>query len=156
MKTILFVCTANLARSPIAEAIFNQKMVEMDLTGRYHAESAGTWAVDGLPAPLDGEQVMRTWGLDTSFHRSREVNKELMESADLILTMEAGHKEALKIEYPEQSAKIWMLSEIVGSPYDIPDPYMQGQEKFQETARELDHLLDKGLERICRLADESG
>lgn len=154
MKKILFVCTANIARSPMAAALFNQKMVERGREDFYRAESAGTWAVDGLPAPEDGKQVMRFRGLDTSSHRSRVVNKEIITSADLILTMEAGHKEALQIEFPDQKGKIWMLSEIVGQPYDIPDPYMQGRAKYEATAQELEQLLDQGIERICALADE--
>ena len=155
MKTILFVCTANIARSPMAEAIFNEKMIEMGLTDRYHAESAGTWAVDGVPAPEDGLRVMQVRGLDTSAHRSRVVNKGIIDSADLILTMEAGHKEALQIEFPEHHDKVWMISEVVGPPYDILDPYMQGREKFLETARELESLLDQGISRICKLAEST-
>lgn len=153
MKKIVFVCTANIARSPMAEALFNQKVKELDLADRYHAESAGTWAVDGVPAPSDGQNVMKSLGLDTSPHRSREINDERMNGADLILTMEAGHKEALQVEYPTYRDKIWMLSEISGPAYDISDPYMKGYDMYLEIAKEIDWLLDRGLERMLQLAD---
>ena len=155
MKKILFVCTANIARSTMAEALFNQKMKELGLGDRYQAESAGTWAVDGIPAPADGQSVMQFLGLDTSTHRSREISDEIMNVADLILTMETGHKEALQVEYPAYREKIWMFSEMSGPAYDITDPYMQGYEKYLEIAREIDRLLDRGMERILELADES-
>jgi protein-tyrosine-phosphatase len=137
----------------MAEAIFNQKIEEMGLAECFQANSAGTWAVGGIPAPEDGQWVMETMGLDTSSHRSRIVTKEMIDSADLVLTMEAGHKEALQVEFPENHDKVLMLSEIIGPPYDILDPYMRGREKFLETARELDNLLDQGISMICKLAN---
>jgi protein-tyrosine-phosphatase len=155
MKTILFVCTANIARSPMAEALFNQKMKAMGLSDQYRAESAGTWAVDGIPAPEDGQQVMRDRGLDTAPHRSRLVTRDMIKSTALVLTMEAGHKEALQIEFRDHRDKILLLTELVGPPYDISDPYRQGREKFDKTASELDHLLDAGIDRILELTDGS-
>jgi protein-tyrosine phosphatase len=65
---------------------------------------------------------MKTMGLDTSGHRSRRVTGEMMADFDLILTMEAGHKEALLVEFPELAGRIYMLSEMVGDRRDIADP----------------------------------
>ena len=73
MKNILFVCTANIARSPMAEALFNKKMSELGLTDQYRANSAGTWARNGNLAAAEGQKVMQARGLDTSAHRSRVV-----------------------------------------------------------------------------------
>lgn len=155
MKKILIVCTANIARSPMAEALLNKKIEERKLSDHYHAESAGTWAVNGIPAPEDGQRVMQSFDLDTSSHSSREINEEIMNAADLVLTMESGHKEALQVEYPQYRDKIWLLSEVVGPPYDIPDPYMQGYQEYLEIAEELDRILDRGIDKIINLADES-
>jgi protein-tyrosine phosphatase len=139
----------------MAAALFNYKMMENGWNDHFRAESAGTWAVDGLPAPEDGQKAMRVRGLDTSSHRSRIVDRKIIRSADLVLTMEAGQKEALRVEFPEQSKKIWMLSELAGPPYDIPDPYLQGSARYEEIVRELDHLLDLAVDWIFSFLDET-
>jgi len=152
MRTILFVCTANIARSPIAQALFNKMMQNMGLDNQYRAASAGTWTVDGIPAPPDGQRVMRNRGLDTSMHRSREISSRIVENADLILTMEAGHKEALQIEFPEKHSRTFLITEMVGSQNDIRDPYKRGLDEFERTAQELNIILDQGINTILELA----
>jgi protein-tyrosine phosphatase len=153
MKNILFVCTANIARSPMAAALFNHLMGQKGLADRYRAESAGTWGHDGMPAALDGIRVMAEYGLDISQHRSRVVTWEIMMAADLILTMESGHAEALRFEFRKMSHRVYQLTAMVGWPYDIDDPFGQGISRFRVTAQELAEILEGGCERIMRLAD---
>jgi protein-tyrosine-phosphatase len=136
----------------MVQILFNNKMVEMGLNENYQAESAGSWAIDGIPAAIEGQQVMRQRGLDLSAHRSRAVTQEIIENADLILTMERGHKEALQIEFPEKSSQIFLLSEIADTIYDIDDPYNRGKEAFEATAQELESILARGINKIFKLA----
>jgi protein-tyrosine-phosphatase len=154
MRTVLFVCTANIARSPMAEAMFNELVRSRGLAGKYQARSAGTWARAGLSAPSDGQQVMKSLGLDTSSHLSQVITEPMIMNADLILTMEEGHKEALQIEFPKQKEKIYMLSEMIDKRVDIDDPYMRGIEKYQETVKELMDLIEAGFSRIITLIEE--
>jgi protein-tyrosine phosphatase len=156
MKTVLFVCTANIARSPIAEAIFNNIIQRMGFDGEFQAKSAGAWARDGIPAPEDGQKVMEVRGLDTSHHVSRFLTESILEQADLVLTMEAGHKEALQIEFPSHSAKIFMLSEMVDAEFDIDDPFMMGLERYETTAQELEKILEDGKEKIFKILKGAG
>jgi protein-tyrosine-phosphatase len=154
MKTILFVCTANIARSPMAEALLNQMVKEKGLDDQYRAESAGTWGLDGFMAAEDGQLVMRERGLDTSSHRSRVVSEEIVQNADLILAMEAGHVEALKIEFWSKEDSIYLLSEMAGPAYDIRDPHQRGRARFEATAQELEGILENGFEKILELASK--
>lgn len=154
MKTVLFVCTANIARSPMAEALFNQMVDLKGLAGKYHAESAGTWGVDRLPAAPEGVIIMSELGLDINQHRSRVVTWEIITGADLILTMEAGHAEALRFEFRKKSDQIYQLAEMVGLPYNIKDPFNRGLTRFRETAQELAEILEGGFDRIIELAGE--
>jgi len=140
----------------MAEALFHKIVDEKGFGGQYLARSAGTWARDGIPAPLHGQQVMRSRGLDTSNHLSREITESMIAGASLVLTMEAGHKEALQVEFPSYREKIFMLSEMVDEEMDIDDPYIMGVEKFEETAREIENILNAGMRKIFELVGETG
>ena len=152
MAIVLFVCTANIARSPMAAALFNKKMGEMGLSDRCQAQSAGTWGRDGYPAADEGIQVMQSRGIDISSHLSREVNAEIVNAADLILTMERGQKEALQVEFSQHRDKIYSLTELVGTEYDIPDPFGKSLQDFEETAAELGAIIERGVSEILRRA----
>ena len=152
MPSVLFVCTANICRSPLAMALFRDKMEgEPD---EWRVESAGTWALTGEPAAQKSQQVLAERGLDVSEHRARSVSLELLSSFNLILTMEKGHKEALQVEFPGISDRVYMLSEMIGSGFDIHDPIGGPLVDFQDTAEELERILTEGFEKIYRLAKD--
>ena len=152
MTTILFVCRANLARSPMAAALFNKVMEEMGLSDQCQAQSAGSWGEDGLPVAVAGVRVMQERGIDISTHRSRIVNEKIVNTADLILTMEKGQKEALRAEFAQISDKIFLLTEMDGLGYDIPDPIGMNRQEFEKTAADLENLITKGKREILRHA----
>lgn len=155
MPSVLFVCTANICRSPMAMALFKQKVAQQPNAPDWRVESAGTWALGDEPAASRSQAVMREFGLNIASHRSRCVSLELLRPFNLILTMEQGHKEALRVEFPELSARIYLLSEMAGRSYDIFDPMGGTIEDFRDTARELDRLLADGLDRIIQLAQSN-
>lgn len=135
----------------MAEAIFKAKVKEAGASN-WHVESAGTWALGGRPASDFSQQVMAERGLDISDHHSRVVSKEMLDRFDLILTMEAGHKEALKAEFPECADRVYMLTELVGVQQDIDDPIGRSKEEYRATADEVDRLLTEGFDELRRLA----
>jgi protein-tyrosine-phosphatase len=155
MPSILIVCTANICRSPMAEALLRRKLEEEQVPGTWHVSSAGTWAEDGYPASDNGVRVMAARGLDTSQHRSRLVTEEMMRRADLVLTMTASHAESLRAEFPAHDFKVHRLTEMAGMPYDVADPYGGSLSEYGRTADELAYLIERGFGRIVALAREN-
>jgi protein-tyrosine-phosphatase len=150
MPSVLFVCTANLCRSPMAMAIFRSKVGQM-IDG-WRIDSAGTWAIDGEPAHPKARQVIAERGLNLDEHRSQSITPELLLSYDLILTMEQGQKEAIQVEFPEVAKRVYLLTEMIGSSYNVHDPVAGSIEEFRVTADEMDHMLSDGFEKIVDLA----
>ena len=148
MPGILFVCTANICRSPMAEGMFKKFLQDRNEAGEWIVDSAGTWGFDGEPAALGSQTVMSEMGIDISNHSARRVNFEILRSFDLILTMESGHKEALQIEFPEISDRVYMLSEMMHEQKDIPDPIGGPIAEYETTANLIEQYLLNGYEEI--------
>jgi protein-tyrosine-phosphatase len=123
-------------------------------TPGWRIESAGTWSIEGQPAARDSQVVLRERGIDISGHRSRPVSRELLSQFNLILTMESGHKEALRVEFPEYADRVHLLSEMIGASYSIPDPMGGLIEGFEETADEFERIFEQGFQNILRFAGE--
>ena len=154
MPRILVVCTGNICRSPMAEVLLRQQVEKEDVAG-WDVESAGTWTVDGERASRYAIQLMAERGLDLISHRSRRVNRHIVEQADLVLVMTQGHSEALRLEFPDLREKIYMLSEMRnGYRYDIDDPYGGPLAEYRACATTLTDLIDAGFERIRSLAEQ--
>jgi protein-tyrosine-phosphatase len=152
MPSVLFVCTANVCRSPMASVLFRRKIDARADASSWRIESAGVWGVDGSNAAQKAQLIMQSMGLDLSNHLSRGVGKELLHQFDLILTMEGGHKEGLSAEFPELANRIYMLSEMVDRRYDIRDPISGSLTDYEDTAREIDQILEQGMDKIIQLA----
>ena len=151
MKSVLFVCTANICRSPMAMGLFKQK-VKAELID-WRIESAGVWAGEGYPATANALKVMAERGINISDHRSRQITKEMIQEFNLILVMEKGHKEALKYEFQEYASRIYLLSEMIGCNSNVEDPIGSSMVDFIDTANEIEQILDQGFEQINQLAE---
>ena len=154
MPSVLFICTANICRSPMASALFRQKIKKIYSVDNWLITSAGTWATDGMPASLNSIAVMDEKGINIQDHRSQIVSSELLQKHNLVLTMEKGHKEALQVEFPKWADRVYLLSEMIGGSFDIDDPYTGTIDDYRVIADDLDQLLSDGFKRICQLADD--
>lgn len=161
MISVLFVCTANRFRSPLAAAMFSKALGETNdreaagaigRGGEWRVRSAGTWATPGQPALPEVVEAAQRLGLDLADHRSERVSGELLSEYDLILVMQASQQEALLSEFPQLEEYIYLFSHVVErGAYDIPDSFESEQEVI-EVAAEMDELIRRGLRYITVLA----
>jgi protein-tyrosine-phosphatase len=152
MPSVLFICTANIIRSPMAMALFRARLGRE--TPHWRIESAGTWAVEGDSAANRARYVMQARGLSLNDHSSRVVTRSMLRQFNLILTMERGQKEAIQAEFPEIARRVFRLGELAGVDQDVRDPIGGMTVDFEDTALELERMIDLGFERICQLAQD--
>ncbi len=138
---VLFVCTGNTCRSPMAEGYFNAEAKKRGL--RAEALSAGISVINEYPATLNAIQELKKDGIDISNHISRRVTPELLETAHAIYAMTSGHAEVLKMMAPQLAEKIRPIAEN-----DISDPYGGGNEEYSRAAKEIKAAVDKILEKL--------
>ena len=123
MKRILFVCTGNICRSPMAEGLFRNAV-----RGRkaFEALSAGVGAIDGMPPSENAVRAMRELGIDITHQRSHSLSPELIAKADYIFGMTHSHVDAISLLYPHAAEKTFLLREFDDTldiyEKDISDP----------------------------------
>jgi protein-tyrosine-phosphatase len=150
-KKVLFVCTGNVCRSPMAEGIFRKMLEERGLAGAVDVDSAGTWALEGRPPTPLAVDAVAAMGVDIGDHRARTVTAEDLQEADLVLVMEEAHRRSLFYLAPELSHKVFLLSEMAGEHEEIADPYgTNDPENYVFTARKIRDYLERGWPEIAK------
>ncbi len=152
MAEILIVCTANICRSPVGEALLRDRLQKRGLS-HWTVKSAGTWAQSKRGASTYSVKIMTEQGLDITGHQAEMIKLSHMKQADLILCMEAGHKEALQAEFPLYAPKVYLLSEMVGQNYSIRDPYGKSKDSYYRMVSALSRIIDEGLDTIVEKAE---
>lgn len=152
LRTILFVCTGNLCRSPMAAGIAKEYLSERLGVGAselesagYRVVSAGTAALEGTPASPDAVEVMNEIGIDISDHRSRPLTVQLARDADEIFVMSPHHLDAVKEIDWDSVGRAQLLS-----PYgsEIQDPIGLPRNVYRRIRDELRDAILKRLEEI--------
>ena len=125
-EMIVFVCTGNTCRSPMAEAMFRDMLVKKlgcepkELSDRgFFVTSAGLAAAFGAPASMESVDLMDQRGIDLTSHESQPLTERLLEHADFVYTMTRGHRNAILASRPDLADRVQVLARD-GS--DIPDP----------------------------------
>jgi RpiB/LacA/LacB family sugar-phosphate isomerase len=151
MKTILFICTGNVCRSPMAEALFRR---EAGGRGAFRVLSAGLGAVDGQPPTEHSVEAMRKLGVDISEQRSRMLTADLVRQADYIFGMTHSHVDTVALLYPQAAEKTFLLREFDDTlefyEKDIGDPIGSSYEVYEDCRNQI----EQGIASLLKFMEQ--
>jgi protein-tyrosine phosphatase len=147
---VLFVCTANICRSPMAETIFNALAEDSDLP--FRAESAGTAALEGKPMAPNAVAALEEVGIYPDDHRARQVSGAMIEESELVLAMSPQHAATLYRlhRYPSRT-RIYILPQYAigaSAGEGIPDPYGHTMTTYRSSMRQLYDYVQHTVDRL--------
>jgi protein-tyrosine-phosphatase len=148
---VVFVCTGNTCRSPMAEVMMQKRVAERiscpidELEDRgIIISSAGIAAMSGGRAAAEAVEVMAARSLDLSQHESQPLSERLVRYADLLLTMTRGHRDAIVAQWPDSAGRVHVLC----GEADIADPIGGPSELYKACADQIDAALESWVQRI--------
>lgn len=150
--TLLFVCTGNTCRSPMAEAIFRKLLAERlecapeELVARgFRVMSAGLSAAPQLPASPEAAQMMSNWNLSLKEHRSQPVTTALLAQADTIITMTEHHRSMI-LDYDMTLRD--RVRTLASSGVDVSDPFGGSLQEYEECALQITRYVEEIIDEI--------
>ncbi|MBI2928343.1 MAG: ribose 5-phosphate isomerase B [Verrucomicrobia bacterium] len=157
MKTILFVCTGNVCRSPMAEGLFRRAVHGRN---EYRALSAGVGAMAGQPPSPHAIRVLQELGIDIAAIRSRPLSGDLIQQADYIFGMTQGHVDTIMVLYPQAAERTFLLREFDDTlemfEKDIPDPIGGSYDVYEHCRDQIEQGIVSMLKFIEQTAGEAG
>ncbi len=137
---IVAVCTGNICRSPMAEALIRRRLGP---GGNWEVLSAGVAAPQDQPASEEAVESLREWEIDLSGHRSRPLTRKLVDRADLLVVMTAAHGQEILRRFPEARGKVRLLTSFgtARQPENIPDPIGLSLDVYRKTRDRIDSAV---------------
>jgi len=142
-RRIGLVCTGNICRSPMAEALMRDRLQRAAI----EIVSAGTGALVGHPADPLACTLMLERGLDIAAHRARQASRELVLGMDLILALDQTHSDWLARQFPELRGRIHKLLKW-RKDQDVVDPYRQSRGTFERALADIELGVDDWVLRL--------
>jgi protein-tyrosine-phosphatase len=131
-------------------------LIDKERPGKTEIYSSGTCAADGFPATRYAIEASKIWNCDMSEHRSQMLTPELIEEADLILSMAHGHYEEVLMQVPSAGDKTYLFKnfpESGGTGEKVEDPIGQSLDKYNETFLEIGEYLGKNIDEMLKRID---
>lgn len=139
-NNILVVCVGNICRSPIAEAFLKKYYPKKNI------DSAGLSALVGNPVDPKSQQVVSSDGIDMSDHVAKQIDEQLVMTADLILTMSENQTKWIEDRWPHCRGKTFRIGHWLGK--DIADPYKHGKSAFETAKQDIVDSLEQWTDKI--------
>ncbi len=134
---VVFVCTGNTCRSPMAEGILKNYKEDISVLSR------GLYVPEEINASFNSIKAMEEMDIDISSHRSKQLTTREAEESDLVITMTQGHKNTILSAYPKFADKTFTLAEYAGDSGDVSDPYGMDFDAYRRCAKRIRELIFK-------------
>lgn len=145
---VLFVCSGNTCRSPMAEGLLGAILKEADVSDIY-VSSAGIFTAGGIFPSHNAQTAAGEFGADISLHQSRQIDPNIANGADIILCMTREHKHHVLEQFGDTAGRVFTLAEYaLENDEDIADPFGGDLETYMKCAEDLMFLLETISERL--------
>ena len=148
-RVVLFVCTGNTCRSPMAEALARDFLARSRSPVPTRVVSAGVAAAGGEPMTREAREVLREMKVEPGHHKSHDLSRDQIKDAEVIYGMTKAHVQAILAMAPFAAGKVFALDP---DGKDVPDPIGGSPEDYRSTARRLKELVERRLTELLASA----